>query len=164
MANIHHFDGFSVVDGDIKINLNLSEMGERFNRAQFALDSAVMTSMVPFMPMEDGSFINETRARSASLAGTGQVCAAAPPQGRFLYEGKTMVDAETGKGPMRFMSKYGEATYRFRKGAKLKATDKPLQYTKTKHPKAQSHWFDAAKKQDEQSWIRTAKKVAGGGK
>lgn len=160
MANIHHFDGFSVVDGDIKIDLNLSRMDDNFNKAQFALDSAVMTSMVPFMPMEDGTFINETKSRSATLSGTGEVCAAAPPQGRFLYEGKTMVDVETGspwarKGAQKVLvSEYAGKT-RARKN---------LQYTKTKHPKAQDHWFEAAKKQDEQSWIRTAKKVAGGGK
>ena len=160
MAEIHHFEDFSVVDGDIKINLNLSEMGERFNRAQFTLDSVVMTSMVPFMPMEDGSFINMTRARSAAIAGTGQVCAAASPQGRFLYEGKTMVDVQTGspwarKGAKKVLVSQYTGKTRAREN---------LQYTKTKHPKAQSHWFDAAKEQDEQSWIRTAKKVAGGGK
>lgn len=160
MANIHHFDGFSVVDGDIKIDLNLSRMDDNFNKAQFALDSAVMTSMVPFMPMEDGTFIDETKARSVTLAGTGEVCAAAPPQGRFLYEGKTMVDVQIGspwarKGAKKVLvSQYS---------GKTRAREN-LQYTKTKHPKAQSHWFDAAKKQDEQSWIRTAKKVAGGGK
>ena len=158
MANIHHFEKFSVVDGDIKINLNLSRMENNFNKAQFALDSAVMTSMVPFMPMEDGSFINETRARSASIAGTGQVCAAAPPQGRFLYEGKTMVDEETGSPWAR---KDARKVLVSQYSGKTRAREN-LQYTKTKHPKAQDHWFEAAKKQDEQSWIRTAKKVAGG--
>ncbi len=160
MANIHHFEKFSVVDGDIKIDLNLSRMENNFNKAQFALDSAVMTSMVPFMPMEDGSFINETRARSATLAGTGQVCAAAPPQGRFLYEGKTMVDEKTGSPWAR---KSAQKVLVSQYAGKTRAREN-LQYTKTKHPKAQSHWFDAAKKQDEQSWIRTAKNVAGGGK
>ena len=153
MANIHHFEDFSIVDGDIKIDLDLSRMENNFNRAQYALDSAVMTSMVPFMPMEDGTFVNETRARSAALAGTGEVCAAARPQGRFLYEGKTMVDDKTGspwarKGAKKVLvSQYS---------GKTRAKEN-LQYTKTKHPKAQSHWFGAAKKQDEQSWITTAK-------
>lgn len=154
---MHHIDNIKLETDSMNLNIDMSRINRNLNKAQFSLDSAVMTSMVPFMPMEDGTFINETRARSAALAGSGEVCAAASPQGRFLYEGKKMVDAETGKGPMRFMSKYGEATYRFRKGAKLKATDKPLQYTKTKHPKAQSHWFDAAKKADSNSWVRVVK-------
>lgn len=159
MTEIHHFEDFSVVDGDIKINLNLSEMGERFNRAQFALDSVVMTSMVPFMPKEDGSFINMTRARSAAIAGTGQVCAAAPPQGRFLYEGKTMVDEKTGSPWARKESKKVLVS---QYTGKTRAREN-LQYTKTKHPKAQSHWFDAAKKQDSENWIQITKSVAGGG-
>lgn len=160
MAVIHHFDGFSVVDGDIKIDLNLSRMEDNFNKAQFALDSAVMTSMVPFMPMEEGNFINETKSRSAALAGTGQVCAGAPPFGRFLYMGKTMVDEKTGSA---WAKQDNKKVLVSQYTGKTRAREN-LQYTKTKHPKAQSHWFDAAKKQDEQSWIRTAKKVAGGGK
>lgn len=148
------------MDGDIKIDLNLSRMDHNFNKAQFALDSAVMTSMVPFMPMEDGTFINETRARSAALAGSGEVCAAASPQGRFLYEGKTMVDEKTGSPWARKAAKKVLVSqYTGKTGAR-----ENLQYTKTKHPKVQSHWFDPAKKQYGNSWARTVKRIAGGGK
>ncbi len=48
------------------------------------------------MPMQTGQFINVTKAMSAAVAGTGKVVAAAPPMGRFLYEGRTMVDEKTG--------------------------------------------------------------------
>lgn len=164
MANkIHHFEGFSIVDGDIKVKLNMDRLSDQFNKAQYELDSAVMTSMVPFMPMQDGTFIQRTVAESASIAGTGEVVAGVPPQGRFLYEGKVMVDSQTGKGPMRFLSKYGEETFRFRKGAKLKPTNRELRYSKSAHPKAQSHWFDAAKERDLNAWISKTKKIAGGG-
>lgn len=158
--NIHHFENFSVVDGDIKIEVNLDRMTNNFNKAQYALDSAVMTSMVPFMPMQDGTFINLTRARSAGLAGLGRVCAAAPPQGRFLYEGKTMVDEKTGSPWAR---KAAKKVLVSQYSGKTKAREN-LQYTKTKHPKAQSHWFDAAQKQDGDKWAKTVKRIAGGGK
>lgn len=160
MAKTNHFPEISIVDGDIKINIKLDRFDDQFNRAQFALDSAVMTSMVPFMPMQDGTFINQTRARSASLAGSGEVCAAAAPQGRFLYEGKGMVDEKTGSPWAR---KDARKVLVSQYAGKTRAKES-LQYTKTKHPKAQSHWFDAAKKQDGKKWVVTVKKIAGGGK
>ena len=158
---IHKFKNFRASQDGIELRLDLSNLSDRLNRAQYALDSAVMTSMVPYMPMQNGNFIDLTRAKSASMAGSGEVYAAVPPAGRFLYEGKVMVDAQTGKGPMRFMSKYGEETFRFRKGAKLKATDRPLQYSKHANPKTQSHWFDAAKAADMDKWENVVKKEIG---
>ena len=91
MSKIHHFKGFSVVDGDMKIKLNMDRFSRQYQEAQYLLDGMVMDSMVPFMPMITGDFINRTRAESTSLQGSGKVCAAAAPYGRFLYEGKTML-------------------------------------------------------------------------
>lgn len=156
---IHHFPEISVVSGDIKVNIKLDRFSDQYNKAQYELDSAVMTSMVPFMPMQDGTFINRTRAESASVAGTGEVVAGVPPQGRFLYEGKTMVDPETGspwarKGARKVLV----SQYKGKTNAK-----ENLQYTKHKNPKAQSHWFEPAKKADGDKWIAKVKKIAGGG-
>lgn len=156
---IHHFKEISVVSGDIKLNIKMDRFSEQYNKAQFALDSAVMTSMIPFMPMRDGTFINLTRAESASLAGSGEVCAGAPPQGRYLYEGKTMVDIETGspwarKGAKKVLvSQYTGQT-----NAK-----ENLVFSKSAHPRAQDHWFDAAKEKDLKSWVKATKRIAGGG-
>lgn len=149
-TRIHHFDGFSIKKAGIDIKLDMSRIEGNFNKAQYALDSAVMTSMVPFMPHRDGSFINKTRAESASLAGTGEVVAAAGPEGRFLYGGKVMVDPVT-------KSAYA------RKGAKKILTTQSLQYSKAHNPKARAKWFDAAKEADGDKWVRTVKEIAGGG-
>ena len=158
-SKIKHFKGFSIVDGDIRVTLNMSRFERQFQRAQYQLDGAVMNSMVPFMPMVSGSFINATRAASAAVQGSGEVYAAYGPQGRFLYEGKTMVDEKTGSTWARrgakkvLVSEFGGKT-----------NAKPdLTYTRQAHPKAQSHWFDAAKKADGKKWIRDVKKTAGGG-
>ena len=75
-SKIKHFKGFSVVDGDIRIKLDMHRFEEQFRRAQYQLDGAVMNSMVPFMPMITGSFINTTRAASAAIQGSGEVYAA----------------------------------------------------------------------------------------
>lgn len=159
-GKIKHFKRFSVVQGDIKVNVNLSRFEKQYRDAQFWLDSQVMTDMVPYMPHQTGTFVNITRAMSAALAGSGEVVAAAPPYGRFLYEGKKMVDIQTGKGPRKIPTGPGEYVWRYRKGAKLKATEEDLTYS---NPKATPHWFDTAKDQNLKAWVKGVKKRAGGG-
>lgn len=143
-----HFPGFSLVQGDIKVDVSLNRFEKQFQRAQFYLDSQVMTDMVPYMPHRDGIFVNLTRLQSAALAGTGKVIAAAPPQGRFLYEGKVMIDPVTGSPWAR-------------KGAKKVVTDRLLTYS---NPKATPHWFDTEKDAHGKAWVKGVKRIAGGGK
>ena len=143
-----HFPGFSLVQGDIKVNVNLNRFERQYERAQYYLDSQIMTDMVPYMPHRDGNFVNVTRLQSAALAGSGKVVAAAPPMGRFLYEGKVMVDPVTGSPWAR-------------KGAKKVVTERPLTYS---NPKATPHWFDTAKDAHGKAWVKGVKRIAGGGK
>lgn len=147
MGKMKHFKGFSIKKGDIQVKVNLDRFSRQYEEAQYQLDNSVMTSMVPFMPHQTGTFVNLTKAQSAALAGTGRVVAAAPPSGRFLYEGKVMVDPET-NSPWA------------RKGVKKVVTEKDLEYA---NPKATPHWFDTAKKKDGDDWIKNTKKTAGGG-
>lgn len=143
-----HFPSFSLVEGDIKVDISLNRFEERFQRAQYYLDGQVMNDMVPYMPHRDGTLVNLTRMQSAALQGAGKVIAAAPPTGRFLYEGKVMVDPVTGSPWAR-------------KGAKKVVTERPLTYS---NPKATPHWFDTAKDAHGKSWVKGVKRIAGGGK
>lgn len=143
-----HFPGFSIVSGDIKADVSLNRFEKQFQEAQYYLDGQVMNDMVPYMPHRDGIFVNLTRMRSASLQGTGKVVAGAPPQGRFLYEGKVMIDPVTGSPWAR-------------KGAKKVVTERPLTYS---NPKATPHWFDTAKDAHGKEWVKGVKRIAGGGK
>jgi hypothetical protein len=131
----------------IELDVDLSRFEKQYGEAQYALDSMVMTSMQPYMPHQTGTFINVTKAMSAAIAGSGTVVAAAPPMGRFLYEGKVMVDKQTGSPWAR-------------PGAKKVVTDRNLKYS---NPKATPHWFDTAKENHGDSWVRAVKKIAGGG-
>lgn len=158
-SKIHHFKGFSVVDGDVKVKIDMSRFEEQYRKAQYQLDGAVMNSMVPFMPMETGTFVNVTRAASAAVQGSCRVFAAYGPQGRFLYEGKGMVDEKTGSSWAR---KGAKKVLVSQYSGKTRAKE-ALTYTKTKHPAAQAHWFDAAKEKDGETWIREVKETAGGG-
>lgn len=132
---------------DAEVTLDLERFVKQFSRAQFWLDSRVMQDMEPYMPKQTGTFINITKAMSAAIAGSGEVVAAAPPMGRFLYEGKVMVDPVT-KSPWA------------RKGAKKIVTERDLTYS---NPKATPHWFDTAKKNHGKAWVDGVKKRAGGG-
>lgn len=135
---------------DIELEVDLSRFDKQYGEAQYELDSAVMLSMEKYMPKRDGVFINVTKSMSASIAGSGTVVAAAPPFGRFLYEGKVMVDPET-NSPWA------------RKGARKVVTDKNLNYDKSLNPDVTDHWFDAAKKNHLEEWLKKAKETVGGG-
>lgn len=57
------------------------------------------------------------------------------PYAKYLFYGKKMVNAETGKGPMMIPG----VGPRYKKGTVLKVTGENLQYTK-KNPNAGPHW------------------------
>ena len=147
MSNIFHFPKYSIVTGGVKLNVDLKRFEKQFEDAQYWLDTQIMNSMVPYMPMRDGNLIKLTRARSASVAGTGKVYAAyGTPYGRFQYMGKVMVDEKTGSAWAR-------------KDARKVLTSKNLRYSKAG---ATAKWFDTAKRQDGEAWIKGVKKRAGG--
>lgn len=114
----------------------------RLNRAQYLFDSQIMSDMVPYMPHYTGTFINNTRARSQAIAGSGQVVAAAPPMGRFLYYGKVMVGQKTG-------SPWAQ------KGERKIVTERPLNYS---NPNAKPEWFEVTKQKRLPQWINLAAK------
>lgn len=127
----------------VEIKVDMDHLEDNFNRAQYALDSAIMTSMEPHMPMETGQFIAVTKGMSAAVAGTGQVVAAAPPQGRFLYQGKAMI------------GRYSKSAWA-KKGEKKVLSGKSLTYTRGR-PK----WFNKAKAKDGKRWVKIVKKEVG---
>lgn len=103
----------------------------------------------PFVPAMTKSLVNRTQVVENRIVYPG-------PYARYLYYGKVMVDAATGKGPMRIAGKDGTKVIRFRKGATLKPTEKPLKISKKVHPQATDHWLDASKAQNLEKWIKAA--------
>ena len=142
---IHHFKSFTVITDSVDIKVDMKRLENNFNEAQFKLDSAIMTSMEPHMPMQSGQFIAVTKGMSAAIAGTGEVVAAAPPMGRFLYEGQAMVGVKS-------RSAWAK------KGERKEPSGKSLTYSRG-GPK----WFDKAKAKDGDNWVNLVKKTAGGG-
>lgn len=135
------------LDIQLKVDIDAEKLGNKKKKAQYWLDSQIMTDMIPLMPMDTGSFINSTVAQSAALAGSGEVIAGIGPHGRFLYEGLVMVDPETG-------SPWARA------GVKKVVTDRPLQFSR---PGAVAHWFDETKASHLTDWVNGVAKFYGGG-
>lgn len=149
MSKTFHFPSFSMVAGDITVNISLNRFEKQFQEAQNWLDGQVFTDMEKYMPFRDGNMRNVFAIMSRSMQGTGRVIAGVPPYGRFLYEGKVMVDPLTG-------SPWARA------GAKKVVTDRDLVFDKIAHPRATDHWFDAAKTENVKSWVKGVKRIAGG--
>ena len=146
MSRKRHLKGFSIVSADMKVRVSMDRINRNLDRAQFWLDNQVMEDMSPLMPMNEGNFINATKAKSRSLAGTGVVVAGIGPMGRYLYEGKVMVDPVT-RSPWA------------RKGAKKVTTSKPLTYS---NPSARPEWFEVAKERHVKEWVQGVKEKVGG--
>ena len=60
-----HFKDFSVEKMNVKIKLDMSGLDEAIQRAQYALDGAIMQSMIPFMPKVSRDRLCRSRTRRA---------------------------------------------------------------------------------------------------
>lgn len=102
-----------------------------------------------YVPMRTGSQRQRTRVKGNQIIYPG-------PYARYLYYGKYMVDAQTGKGPMHFFDKKGNEHIKYRKGSHLVPTERNLVYHE---PGTRSHWFEYSKSQNLEKWLRVAEKA-----
>ena len=114
-------------------------LAKRCKKAEHVLAVQIEKDTVPFVPALTGSLTEKTRV-------VGNIIIYPGPYARFLYNGKVMVDPNTG------------STYAPKGGTKV-VTDRNLAFTQTVHPQAQSHWFEASKAQNFDKWLRVAKKA-----
>lgn len=108
-------------------------------KAEHAVALQVEKDTAPFVPALTGSLTQRTRVVGNEVIYHG-------PYARFLYYGKVMIDPATG------------STYAEKGGTKI-VTDRNLVFTKSMHPQAQAHWFDASKEQNMEKWVRVADKA-----
>lgn len=158
MSDTEHFQGFSCVHGHFYAEIHFDRFSRQFADAQEWLAEQVLADCKPFMPMETGSQVQRSYVDEG-----GKRVVFPGPYARYLYEGKVMVDSETGKGPMKIPDGSGGYLLRFRKGATLVPTDRPLNYSTTANPQAGDHWFDAAKAANQDYWLERVKRIGGGG-
>lgn len=128
------------------------KMERGVSRVEHTLAVQVQSDTSPYVPMKTGALDNSTQVEGNRIIYRG-------PYARMLYAGKVMVDAKTGKGPMRIVDKDGNEYIRFHKGARLRATSRDLNFSTAAHPKAQSHWFEASKRDNLEKWEETTKEA-----
>lgn len=169
----HHFKKYSVIEDSFEIKLDFDKLSDRFERAQYYLDNAVLMGCLPLMPFQTGISQQLTSAKTASTpvkhlvedtkqlnhgkAGSGEIVFPGP-YSRYLYYGKTMVDENTGSPWAR-------------KGAKKVLVGEFAGETKAKAdlsfngaPTRGAFWFDRAKEIHKKEWLLTVKKILKGKK
>lgn len=131
-------------------------IADRSSKAEHIVAVQAQKDTSPYVPFLTGSLDQRTRVVGNTIIYPG-------PYARYLYYGVKMVDAATGKGPMRYVDKYGNEVIRYRKGATLKPTNIPLKYTTDFHPQAGPKWFERSKAENLDKWLRVAKKAVNNG-
>ncbi len=139
------------VHSDISENLS-KRLASAPESAEHLLAVEIQKDTEPFVPALTKSLVNRTQVKGNMIVYPG-------PYARYLYYGKVMVDSATGKGPMRIVGDDGSEVIRFRKGATLTPTDRPLNIRQDVHPQAQSHWLEGSKAQNLSKWLRIAKEL-----
>lgn len=119
------------------------KIAQACTKAEHVLAIQVQKDTSPFVPFLTGSLVQRTRVVGDSIIYPG-------PYARFLYYGKVMIDPETG------------STYAPKGGTKV-LTDKNLVFNTSGHSQAQSHWFEAAKAENLDKWVRVADKAVKNG-
>lgn len=120
-------------------------MAQAATPAEHLLALQVKKDTEQYVPALTLSLSNRTRVDGNRIIYPG-------PYARYLYYGKVMVNAITGKGP----ALIPEVGYRYKKGTRLKATERDLDIKRTTHKNAQAHWFEASKAQNLDKWKRIA--------
>lgn len=115
------------------------KMAEAATSAEHAVAVQAAKDTSPFVPFLTGSLDQRTRVDGNTIIYPG-------PSARMLYYGKLMVDPNTG------------SSYAPEGGTKV-VTDKDLVFNKSAHSQAQSHWFEPAKAQNLDKWLRVAQKA-----
>lgn len=143
MSEMIHFEAYSVVAGNVRVDIRFDRFARQFTDAQQWLGDTVLQDCKPFMPMGETGYLQQ---QSKVLSG-GKNVVFPGPYARFQYGGLVMVDPETGSPWAR-------------PGVRNKVlTDRKLVYSS---PTATDHWFDAAKAAHGEYWIAEVKRRAGG--
>lgn len=131
-------------DVNVKVKIDTNKINRQYRakqqKALRMLKSEIAKDTEPYVPMRDGRL---RRAVTTSLRTNDPNLIWATPYARFIYYGKVMV----GRITRRAWAKKGETKV---------TTGKELTYSQ---PGTGPNWFNRAKKQRLQKWIKVARKV-----
>ena len=110
-------------------------------KAEHILAVQVAKDTDPYVPARTKSLANSTRVDGSDIIYRG-------PESRYLYNGKLMVDPNTGSAWAA-------------NGVTKVLTGKDLQYSTAVHSRATSFWFEVSKAQNLEKWVRVAGRAYG---
>ena len=125
-----------------ELTLDFSELGERLDEAQSALDDMVLEDMIRYMPGRNGRLIQETRDLNRDRHGEIVVYPPDLPYGHYQWEGEKYVNPN------------GGPNY---KGNKLVPSGEALHYPS--NPQAEAHWEEAAIRDNKSKWLNAIQKM-----
>lgn len=114
----------------------MKKLHEAGPKAEHAVAVQIEKDTEPFVPARTKSLVNRTQVVDGQIIYPG-------PYARFLYNGKLMIDPDTGSAWAR-------------EGATKVVTGKDLDIKTDVHSQAQAHWFEASKAQNMEKWERVA--------
>lgn len=123
----------------VDVKIDAAKFAQRADRAKEVLANEAMKDTDQFVPALTGSLAGRARVQGDTIVYPG-------PYARFLWEGKVLVDPDTGSPWAR-------------PGATKVANGKSLVFTKAMHGQAQSHWFDASKAMNLPNWVKKYKEA-----
>ena len=132
----------------LKENVDPNLLSGRATKTELAMTWEIMKDTRPFVPALTESLANRTYVKGNNIVYPG-------PYARYLYYGKVMVNAATGKGPM----KIPDVGYRWPKGAVLAPTNRDLKISTAVHKDATAHWMEASKAQNMSKWKKLAARI-----
>lgn len=153
MSKMKHFPKYSVVTSHVKVKIDLTGLEDQFKEAQEWLGQQVLQDSRAKMPHQKGNLQQDSHTEDG-----GRKVIFPGPQSRYLYMGKVMVNEATGKGPRKIPTGPNEYVLRWPYGAKLRETNRPLKYS---NPEARDHWFEVAKAENKDRWVKGIKKILG---
>lgn len=134
----------TIIKSGLSIKLDLSKYDDKFQKAQDRLINQIRIDSEQFVPAE-----NMTLSHSAHSENENTELVYSTPYARFQYFGKIMVDDRGSTWALR--------------GTKKHVINKDLVYSKARHPKASSKWYEKAATEYKDSWIKLVKKVVKNG-
>lgn len=129
----------SMLKTSVYMAIDVNMLKAPCKKAENILAIQIEKDTQPFVPARTGSLSQRTYVEDNVIIYSG-------PYARYLYNGKLMVDPNTG------------SSYAPKGGTKV-LTDKNLVFSQAVHPQAQSHWFEASKAQNMDKWERVYRKA-----
>lgn len=129
----------SMLKVNVYMELDLNGIERACTKAEHVLAMQAKKDTENYVPSRTNSLTSRTYVDGNKIIYPG-------PYARFLYNGKLMVDPETG-------SPFAK------KGAVKVLTDKDIVFSTSVHSQAQAHWFEASKAQNIEKWKRVYKEA-----